>query len=117
MQERGVQVDHSTIGRWAIRFLPLPERVFRNYKRPVGGSWAMDETYIKANGMWKFLHRAVDKAGRTVDFLFTAKRDKKAAMRFFEKATAPSNASADPCPVSNLFESPPVSWPGSNSRT
>ncbi len=86
MQERGVFVDHSSINRWAIRFLPLLEKVFRKHKRPVGVSWRMDETYIKVKGEWKYLYRAVDKAGKTVDFLLTAKRDKAAAMRFFDKA-------------------------------
>ena len=86
MQERGVFVDYSSINRWAIRFLPLLEKVFRKHKRPVGVSWRMDETYIKVKGQWKYLYRAVDKAGKTVDFLLTAKRDKAAAMRFFEKA-------------------------------
>ena len=86
MQERGVFVDHSSISRWAIRFLPLLEKVFRNHKRPVGGSWRMDETYILMKGTWKYLYRAVDKAGKTVDFILTAQRDKAAAMRFFDKA-------------------------------
>ena len=86
MEERGVFVDHSSINRWAIRFLPLLDKVFRNHKRPVGGSWRMDETYIKVKGVWKYLYRAVDKQGKTVDFLLTAKRDKAAAMRFFDKA-------------------------------
>jgi putative transposase len=87
MQERGVFVDHSSINRWAIRFLPLLEKVFRRkYKCPVGGSWRMDETYIKINGAWKYLYRAVDKEGKTIDFLLRAKRDKTAAMRFFEQA-------------------------------
>jgi len=86
MQERGVVVDHSSINRWAIRFLPVLEKVFRRYKRPTGGSWRMDETYIKVNGIWKYLYRAVDKEGKTVDFLLTAKRDKTAAKRFFDKA-------------------------------
>jgi len=86
MQERGVVVDHSSINRWAIRFLPLIEKTFRKYKRPVGSSWRMDETYIKVNGQWKYLYRAVDKEGQTVDFLLSAKRDKAAAMRFFDKA-------------------------------
>ena len=63
MHERGVCVDHSSINRWAIRFLPLLEKVFRKYKRPVGGSWRMDETYIKVKGDWKYLYRAVDKSG------------------------------------------------------
>ena len=53
MQERGVSVDHSTISRWAIRFLPLLDKIFRQHKRPVGGSWRMDETYIKVCGQWK----------------------------------------------------------------
>jgi transposase-like protein len=86
MGERGVTVDHSTVSRWAIRFLPLLEKIFRKYKRPVGGSWRMDETYIKVKGVWKYLYRAVDKDGKTIDFLLTAKRDKAAAKRFFDKA-------------------------------
>ena len=86
MRERGVFVDHSSINRWAIGFLPLLEKVFRKHKRPVGGSWRMDETYIKIKGAWKYLYRAVDKEGKTIDFLLTAKRDKTAAMRFFDKA-------------------------------
>ena len=86
MQERGVFVDHSSINRWAIRFLPLLEKVFRKHKRAVGASWRMDETYIKVKGVWKYLYRAVDKEGKTVDFLLTARRDKAAALRFFDKA-------------------------------
>ena len=86
MEERGVSVDHSTVSRWAIRFLPLLEKIFRKYKRPVGGSWRMDETYIKVKGAWKYLYRAVDRDGKTIDFLLTAKRDKAAAKRFFDKA-------------------------------
>jgi transposase-like protein len=51
MEERGVLVDHSSINRWAIRFLPLLEKAFRRkHKRPVGVSWRMDETYIKIKG-------------------------------------------------------------------
>ena len=86
MEECGVFVDHSSINRWAIRFLPLLEKAFRKHKRPVGSSWRMDETYIQVKGVWKYLYRAVDKEGKTVDFLLTAKRDKAAALRFFEKA-------------------------------
>jgi putative transposase len=53
----------------------------------VGGSWRIDETYARTKGQWKYLYRAVDKAGNTVDFLLTAKRDRKAALRFLYKAT------------------------------
>ena len=93
MEERGVSVDHSTINRWAIRFLPLIEKMARKHKRPVGGIWRMDETYIKVKGVWKYLCRAVDKQGNIVDFLLTAKRDMAAAKRFFDKAMG---ANGDP---------------------
>ena len=76
MRKRGVFVDHSSMNRWAIWFLPLLEKVFRKHKRPVGGSWRMDETYIKVKGAWKYFYRAVDKEGKTVDFVLTAQRDK-----------------------------------------
>jgi len=66
--------------------VPLCEKAFRKHKRPVGKSWRMDETYIKVRGQWKYLYRAADKAGATVDFLFRARRDKVAAQRYFEKA-------------------------------
>ena len=54
--------------------------------RPVGGSWRCDETYIKVKGCWTYLYRAVDKEGRTVDFLLSERRDVAAAKRFFRKA-------------------------------
>ncbi|MEB0032310.1 DDE-type integrase/transposase/recombinase, partial [Undibacterium sp. RTI2.1] len=44
---------------WAIRLLPLLEKIFRKHKHPVGGSWRIDETYIKVKGAWKYLYRAV----------------------------------------------------------
>jgi putative transposase len=86
MQERGVFVDHATVHRWALKILPILALVFRRRKRAVGNSWRMDETYIKVAGQWKYLYRAVDKAGDTVDFLLTAKRDKAAAQRYLERA-------------------------------
>ena len=86
MEERGVFVDHSSVNRWAIPFLPLLEKVFRKHKHSVDRSWRMDETYIKVKGAWNYLYRAVDQAGQTVDFLLTAKRDQAAATQFFERA-------------------------------
>jgi len=68
--ERGPKVDHSTINRWVIHYAPQLEESFRKrYKRPVGISWRMDETYIKVKGQWVYLYRAVDKEGQTVDFM------------------------------------------------
>lgn len=86
MQERGVFVDHVTVHRWAIKVLPVLAAVFRQHKRPVGRNWRMDETYIKVSGQWEYLYRAVDRAGDTVDFPLTAKRDLAAARRFLERA-------------------------------
>ena len=86
MEERGVEVDHSSLNRWVLKYVPLLEQAFRARKRQVGGSWRMDETYVRIRGQWKYLYRAVDKAGNTVDFLLTAKRDRKAALRFLCKA-------------------------------
>ena len=86
MRERGVFVDHATVHRWAIKMVPVLAAVFRRRKHSVGKSWRMDETYIKAAGEWKYLYRAVDRTGDTVDFLLTAKRDLAAARRFLERA-------------------------------
>ena len=86
MQERGVEVDHSSLNRWVLKYTPALDKAFRQRKRAVGTSWRLDETYIRVKGQWKYLYRAVDKAGRTVDFLLTAKRDRKAASRFLRQA-------------------------------
>lgn len=86
MSERGITVDHSTVHRWAMKLLPVLEKVFRGRKCTVGKSWRMDETYIKVKGQWKYLYRAVDRDGNTVDFLLRARRDKRAAQRYFEQS-------------------------------
>ena len=84
--DKGVEVDSSTIYRWVIKFSPDLEKAVRKNKTAVGISWRMDETYIKVKGQWKYLYKAVDKEGQTVDYLLTAKRDKKAAKRLLKKA-------------------------------
>jgi putative transposase len=86
MEERGVEVDHSTINRWVIKYSPQLEEAFHRRKRPVWVSWRMDETYIKVKGQWRYLYRAVDKQGQTIDFLLTEHRDTEAARRFLKKA-------------------------------
>ena len=93
--ERGLKVAHSTVNRWVIRYSPQLEEVFRKrFKRPVGGSWRMDETYIKVKGKWVYLYRAVDKAGSTVNFMLSEKRDEPAARAFLKK-TMGSNGAPD----------------------
>ncbi|WP_148251452.1 IS6 family transposase [Raoultella terrigena] len=86
MTERGITVDHSTLHRWVIRMVPLLDKAFRRHKRCTGRRWRMDETYIRVRGRWKYLYRAVDTDGQTIDFLLTAKQDAGAALRFFRKA-------------------------------
>ena len=54
--------------------------------KPTNGSWRVDETYICQGGNWRYLYRAVDSAGATIDFWFSAERDAAAAKRFFQKA-------------------------------
>src|SRR5438445_2075969 len=86
MEERGVEVDHSTINRWVIKYSPQLAGAFHRHKRPVWVSWRRDETYSKVQGEWRSLYRAVDKQGQTIDFLLTEQRDEHAAKRFLTKA-------------------------------
>jgi len=86
MAIRGVKVDHATVQRWVFKFTPLLEREFRKRKKCVGRRWRMDETYIKVKGQWRYLYRAVDKVGNTVDFLLTKRRKRMSAQSFLIKA-------------------------------
>jgi transposase-like protein len=86
MAERGFAIDHSNIQRWVVHFSPQLEKSFHQRKKRPGKRWRLDETYIKVKGQWKCFYRAVDKQGNTIDFLLTAKRDKKAALRFLSKS-------------------------------
>jgi transposase-like protein len=85
MQERGVNVDHSTICRWVQAYAPEIDKRMRPHLSPTNDSWRVDETYIKVKGEWKYLYRAVDSQGNTLDFMLSAKRDVRSAERFFRK--------------------------------
>lgn len=86
MQIRGVKVDHSTIQRWVFKYSPMMEANMHKRKAQVSSSWRMDETYIKVGGKDRYLYRAVDKYGNTVDFLLTKRRMKGSAQKVFNKA-------------------------------
>ena len=86
MEERGVPVDHATIQRWVVKYSAPLEAAFHRRKRPVRRRWRMDETYIRVKGEWRYLYRAVDKSGPTIDFLLTEHRDTEAARRFLTQA-------------------------------
>lgn len=82
---RGVQVDHATLQRWVFKFSPMIERNAHRRKFKVGDSWRMDETYVRVSGKDRYLYRAVDKSGATVDFLLTRRRMKGSAQKFLNK--------------------------------
>ena len=86
MGERGIVLAHTTILRWVQHYTPEFEKRWNRFARTVGGSWRMDETYVKVRGEWVYLYRAVDKAGKTVDFYLSRKRDANAAKAFLRKA-------------------------------
>jgi len=91
LADRGVEVDHVTLFRWVQRFAPELERRLRRHLRPCRGPWHVDETSVRVGGSWRYLYRAVDGTGQTIDFLLSATRDKKAARRFFRQALARGN--------------------------
>ncbi|EDX82838.1 hypothetical protein S7335_16 [Synechococcus sp. PCC 7335] len=94
MLERGVNVDHTTIYRWVQAYSPELDKRCRRYLKPTNDSWRTDETYVKVRGKWKYLYRAVDSEGNTLDFMLSAKRDAKAAKRFFKKVLHASHTIA-----------------------
>ena len=86
MQERGLRVDHTTIYRWVIAYSPEQNQRCRRNLQTTNDSWRVDETYIKVKGKWKYLYRAIDSNGNTINFLLTENRDAPAATKFFLKA-------------------------------
>ena len=86
LAERGVVVSHTTIYRWVQQYVPEFERRWSRYAKAVDPSWRVDETAISVRGGLRYLYRAVDKFGKTVDSLLCADRSVSAARAFFCKA-------------------------------
>lgn len=86
LAERGVQMDHATFNRWVTRYARLIAGTVRRRKTPTDRSWWMDETYTRVKGEWVYLYRAVDKFGKTLDFMLSKQRNKSAATRYFARA-------------------------------
>ena len=86
LEERGLNVDHTTVWRWVQYYGPELEQRLRPHLKPTNKSWRVDETYIRVKGRWCYLYRAIDSAGATIDFLLSAFRDADAAKRLFRNA-------------------------------
>jgi len=88
MAERGVNVDHATLNRWVEKYASIIAEQAHRRKAQAGRSWRMDETYVKVKGRWTYLYRAIDKCGKTLDFMLSERRDEAAATAFFSKVIA-----------------------------
>ncbi|MFI7437304.1 IS6 family transposase [Micromonospora haikouensis] len=115
--ERGVEVDHVTVYRWVQRFTPLLADAARFARHCPGDRWFVDETYVKVNGVWKYVYRAVDQHGQVIDVLVSARRDAAAARRFLHRAlttlkVTPSEVVTDAAPayVRVLEDLVPSAW-------
>jgi len=86
LAEPGIDVDYVTVHRWVQRFTPLLADAARFGRHPVGDRCQVDETYVKVAGRWMYLYRAVDQFGRVIDVYASARRDRDAARRFFQRA-------------------------------
>jgi transposase-like protein len=94
MLDRGLKVDHSTINRWVQRYGPELDERCRKHLILVNDSYRVDETYVKVKGEWKYLYRAIDSKGNTIDFILSDKRDAKAAKKFFCKVLKASHVTS-----------------------
>jgi transposase-like protein len=117
LAERGIDVDHVTVYRWVQRFTPLLADAARFSRHAPGDRWFVDETYVKVNGVWRYVYRAVDQHGQVIDVLLTVRRDAAAAHRFFTRAirmlkVIPSEVVTDAATVypAVLDELVPAAW-------
>ena len=86
LEERGIDVDAATIYRWVRKFGPEIAKRAVKHRSWRGLGWHVDETYLRVNGRWCYLWRAVDQRGQLIDFRLTAQRDLKAARAFLRQA-------------------------------
>jgi transposase-like protein len=115
--ERGIKVDHVTVYRWVQRCTPLLLDAARSCRHCPGDRWFVDETYVKVNGVWRYVYRAIDQYGQVIDVLLSARRDAGTARQFFRRALAtlkvkPVEVITDAAPVypAVLDELVPSAW-------
>ncbi|MCW3477837.1 IS6 family transposase [Rhodovastum sp. RN2-1] len=89
---RGFTVSHEAVRTWEAKLLPVMGDALRwrrhGMRRRSGRSWHVDETYLKVQGRWCYLYRAIDRDGNLVDTMLSDTRDMTAARAFFRSATA-----------------------------
>ena len=117
LAERGVEVDHVTVFRWVQRFTPLLADAARFAGHALGDRWFVGETYVKVNGVWRYVYRAIDQYGQVIDVLVSARRDAATARRFFRRALStltvvPVEVVTDAAPIypAVLEELLPAAW-------
>ena len=117
LAERGIEVDHVTVYRWVQRFMPLLADAARLARHSPGDRWFVDETYVKVNGVWRYVYRAIDQHGQVIDVLLSTRRDAAAARRFFTRAlrmlkVIPIEVVTDAAPIypGVLEEAVPAAW-------
>jgi transposase, IS6 family len=110
-------MDHVTVYRWVRRFTPLLADAARPCRHAVGDRWQVDETYVKVAGQWRYVYRAIDQFGQVIDVFVSARRDAKAARRFFDQAiiatkVTPIEVTTDQAPVypAVLEDLLPAAW-------
>jgi len=87
LTERRIAVDAATVYRWVQKFGPeIRKRAYGRHRSWRGLTWHVDETYLRVNGRWCYLWRAVDRHGRLIDFRLTARRTASAARAFLRQA-------------------------------
>lgn len=93
---RGIVFSYEAVRDWEAKLAPaLAEELRRRRHGRIGRSWYVDETYIRVNGRWCYLYRAVDRDGKLVDVMLSEQRDLKAAKAFFRSAKAVTGATPD----------------------
>ncbi len=93
---RGMVFSHEAVRAWEAKLTPaLAEDLRRRRRGKAGRSWYVDETYIKVDGRWCYVYRAIDRSGALVDVLFSGHRDMRAARAFFRSAKAVTGVTPD----------------------
>ena len=93
---RGMVFCHETVRAWEAKLTPaLAEELRRRRRGKAGRSWYVDETYLKVDGRWCYLYRAIDRSGTLIDVMFSEHRDMAAAKAFFRSAKAVTGVTPD----------------------